>query len=1227
MPPRTRSRNPQGRDGVFISYARSDGHKIAAHLRERLEAEAIPLWQDLGALEGGRDWWLQIIEALNHVEFMALVITPNALRSDTVRKEWRYARQEGVCVYPIKGVPDLDFATVPRWLLDKHFYDVENQTQWQKFLNDLNTRCEVPRIPFMVEDLPEDFVPRKDEFDQLLAYLRNNEDGGPIAITAALRGAGGYGKTTLAKALCHNEDVQDAFEDGILWVTLGETPGDLAVRVADLVETLSGERPGFSDVNTAAARLRELLADRDVLLVIDDVWNSAHLTPFMLGAGRGARLITTRNIDTLPLNAKRVDVDAMRRQEAVTLLGAGLPDVDKASLWYLAARLGEWPLLLKIVNGVLRHRVKDLGQNSTAALDWVNAALDRRGLTAFDARNPPAREQAVKNTLSVSIDLLDDWERSRYVELAVFPEDVDIPLATLVKFWAKSGLDDFDTEALCEHLDRLSLLQRFDPNRRVIGLHDVVRQYLIGEQRIPLSAVHNDLLNAHRRPQESDRPLADWAELPRDEPYLWDHLAYHLVAAEREVELTTTVKDLRYLASKTVARNPLAVERDLLNAEEVGPSDSMVRLLRRRFIQASHVMGRCKERRDAEATLYSRLVHEDQLTAIASTLAKAIRLPFLAPVQPLPDLPDPALIRTLSGHRSVVNGCTISRDGSLIASASNDQTAKVWDSSSGALLRTLVGHSGSVKGCAMSENGSLIVTASADHTLRLWDGESGEMLHILSGHGAVVNDCDISDDGSLIVSVSSDQTVKVWDSQNGELRHTLLGHKKWVNCCAISHDRSLIVSASGDRTLKCWDSQTGSLIRTLSGHTAGVNSCSISDDGSIISSASNDGTVRVWESASGLLLHTLTGHEDWVRSCAISDGGSVIVSASDDQTVKIWNGVTGILQRTLLGHSSGVRGCSITRDGSLIVSASNDRAVNVWDGANAALLRTPFGHTAGVNDCAITSDGSRILLASRDQTLTVWDSKNAELVRGLSGHTGSINGCAISADDSFIVSVSSDKTVRVWNSATGEPVRKLSERGGGGRGCDVSGDGSVIVSISSDSRTVWLWNSESDMPWHKLIGHVAQVNACAISRDGALIVSVSDDRSIKLWDVASGQLIRTLSGHRAAVKGCALSADGTLIVTASKDKTLKVWNLVSEEPIRTLRGHTGGVNGCALSTDGSVIVSISFDQTIRAWDTQSGECLAALHVDGPLSSCAIYKNGDLILAGGARGAYVLRLVS
>ena len=217
------SANTYNAPRVFISYARTDGEPFAAELRQRLEAEHIPLWQDRVGMEGGRDWWQQITEALDKVEFMVLVMTPAAMRSEMVRKEWRYARQQGVCVYPVIGEPDLDFNSLPHWMRSAHFYDLDYE--WQKLVNDLNTRFQQPRVPFMVEDLPLDYVPRPKEFDALIEKLLDQQREEPVAITAALRGAGGYGKTTMAKAICHYERIQHAFDDGILWVTLGVHPG------------------------------------------------------------------------------------------------------------------------------------------------------------------------------------------------------------------------------------------------------------------------------------------------------------------------------------------------------------------------------------------------------------------------------------------------------------------------------------------------------------------------------------------------------------------------------------------------------------------------------------------------------------------------------------------------------------------------------------------------------------------------------------------------------------------------------------------------------------------------------------------------------------------------------------------------------------------------------------------------------------------------------------------
>src|SRR5947208_6631065 len=117
-----------------------------------MEDVHIPLWQDRVGLGGGKDWWQQITEVLDAVEILVLVMTPYAMTSETVRKEWRYARQQGVCVYPVKGEPDSDlrFSDLPKWMSKAHFFDLEKE--WESFLAHLRKGCDTPRVPFMAPD-------------------------------------------------------------------------------------------------------------------------------------------------------------------------------------------------------------------------------------------------------------------------------------------------------------------------------------------------------------------------------------------------------------------------------------------------------------------------------------------------------------------------------------------------------------------------------------------------------------------------------------------------------------------------------------------------------------------------------------------------------------------------------------------------------------------------------------------------------------------------------------------------------------------------------------------------------------------------------------------------------------------------------------------------------------------------------------------------------------------
>ena len=131
---------------------------------------------------------------------------------------------------------------------------------------------------------------------------------------------------------------------------------------------------------------------------------------------------------------------------------------------------------------------------------------------------------------------------------------------------------------------------------------------------------------------------------------------------------------------------------------------------------------------------------------------------------PLPDLPHPALIRTLTGGNVGIWGCAMSPDESFIVSAADDGVLIVWDADTATERLRLTGHTAPIRRCAISSDGSFIVSAAYDRRVRIWDAATGAVRHVLLGHTDGVTDCAVSADGSFIVTSSLDESVRIWDT-------------------------------------------------------------------------------------------------------------------------------------------------------------------------------------------------------------------------------------------------------------------------------------------------------------------------------------------------------------------------------------------------------------------------------------------------------------------------------
>jgi WD40 repeat protein len=949
----------RGKSSVFLSYARKDGEEFATGLRKRLQTQEpeISLWQDRAEMEGGVGWWKQIEEALGQVRFLVIVMTPAAMQSEMTRKEWRYARQRGVNVYPVKGCPDveLDYVSLPNWMRKAHFFDLARE--WETFVNYLKSDRQPARVPFMAPDLPEGFVQRPREFEQLVAELVQVKRETPIAITTALQGAGGYGKTTLAVALCHDDRVIGAFDDGILWVTLGQNPNILG-ELTKLYEALTGEQPDFVDETHGELKLREKLDNRNCLLVIDDVWHKARLEPFLQGGKQTcARLITTRRLD-LVMDAKRVHVDEMTTEESLALLTAGLagePGLrDIQLLRSLASRLMDWPLLLKLAAGVIRARV-ERGDTLGGALEYANRAYERRGLSAFDSKDAVKRNDAVAKSIDTAKRLAD---------------------FTLIDLDLRAGS---------------------------LRLHDEIRLHLV-HMISDEAALHARLV---------DR-LGDFKEI-RD-PYALRRLPWHLGKAGRDAARRALLVDFNWMMAKL---NGTDIQSLIADYESL-PEDPNSRAVRAALLLSAHILASNPRELPGQliGRLPERLTED--IDSLRSQASKQKGFSWLRPLKPSLTPLDPSLIRTLQGHINSVTGLAVTPDGHHLVSGSQDKTLRVWDLATGESKRTMQGHAAGVTSVAVTRDGRQAVSGSHDKTLRVWDLATGQLKRAFQGHNDSVTAVAVTPDGQRVVSSSYDRTIRVWDLAMGESIRTLQGHTASVTAVAVTPDGRQIVSGSRDRTLRVWDLATGRIKTALQDHTDSVTAVAVTPDGHHVVSGSYDRTARVWDLATGEIIGTLRGHASGVSGVAVTPDNRHVISGSHDRTLCVWDLATGESKRTLQGHNSGVTAVAVTPNGRHVISGSWDKTLRVWDLLRGGTKSPLASHASLVTVLAVTPDGRRAVSGSNDKTLRVWDSATGESETTLQGHTSWVNSLAVTPDGRHAVSASDDKTLRLWDFGDGQ---------------------------------------------------------------------------------------------------------------------------------------------------------------------------------------------------------------
>lgn len=291
--------------------------------------------------------------------------------------------------------------------------------------------------------LPQIMVGREDLVNTLRQGL-GVYDEHRTARLLVMQGWPGIGKTTITAALAHDPLVQRHFQDGVLWASLGQSP-DIFTTLMKWISALQLTEIGRAKTDAdASALLRNALHDKNMLLIIDDVWDKTHLTAFNIG-GRGCSTLVTSRLNhvaqsliTRPDELYKIPV--LKETNALDLLRILAPDAVKNhpdEVRELVRDVEGLPLALQVIGRLLREE-HSFGWGVRELLDEL-----RNGTRLLEAQAPVDRQingddvpLTVSALLALSTDTLDETTRKRFALLGVFaPKPAVFELDAMQAVW------------------------------------------------------------------------------------------------------------------------------------------------------------------------------------------------------------------------------------------------------------------------------------------------------------------------------------------------------------------------------------------------------------------------------------------------------------------------------------------------------------------------------------------------------------------------------------------------------------------------------------------------------------------------------------------------------------------------------------------------------------------------------------------------------------------------
>jgi WD40 repeat protein len=351
----------------------------------------------------------------------------------------------------------------------------------------------------------------------------------------------------------------------------------------------------------------------------------------------------------------------------------------------------------------------------------------------------------------------------------------------------------------------------------------------------------------------------------------------------------------------------------------------------------------------------------------------------------------------LVGHKESVNDAAFSPTGNILATASSDNTVKVWNANTGKMLHSINAHKQSLQSVRFSPDGGLFVTTGGDGFARLWKTSDGSLFLELPRNEIYAKFAEFSKDGVGVLVKGSGTKVNVWlverapesmkepavevgkKIETKTQESTPIEEDPWFltslgangRDTLFSPDGSSVVLFSYDTDAKLISVETGKKLFSF-----GYGQAVFSPDGAyvmMLDSSSFDGPV-LWDTKSGEKSFTLP--EDVNIAIFSPDSKHLATSNQREKTTKLWD-LSSKEQRSLKGHKYRVKILQYSKDGASLLTVGRNKKAKIVDTKTGETTRKIRGLDARV-DKALFVNNESVLFVMVDKIVSLRDSKTGK---------------------------------------------------------------------------------------------------------------------------------------------------------------------------------------------------------------------------------------------------------